>query len=255
MKREFLQQPIHYCEDKHNVAGWYFCEKPDGVRCYWDGGISRNKKTSKVPWASLKNPKTGQPKSKIRQYATGLWSQYGNPLPAPDSFLDRLPPFPLDGYLWLGRGKYTEIRNLCMLEKVTEQEYKGVQFAAISSPGYGGFLTGGTIKNDNMDVTIHTHRCTSWINQQVDQIISVPANSNLDQELFAMSENDQWDDEIYILLHTILPTQERVAKETVHSLETTLRMNNSRGFFIRNPFAVWKPKKVDSFLQRDFTKE
>ncbi|MGO9107157.1 MAG: hypothetical protein ACLQDH_13660, partial [Dissulfurispiraceae bacterium] len=103
-KREFLQLADHYDPFKSNVAGWYISEKLDGTRCFWDGGLSRGLPPESVPWASVTDPKTGERKAKIKPIATGLWSRYGNPIMAPDWWLNRLPACPLDGELWAGRG-------------------------------------------------------------------------------------------------------------------------------------------------------
>jgi DNA ligase-1 len=59
-----------------DVAGWLMSEKLDGVRGYWDG----------------------------RQ----LLSQSGNPLHPPAAFIRDLPPFPLEGELWGGRGRFEQ---------------------------------------------------------------------------------------------------------------------------------------------------
>jgi DNA ligase-1 len=59
-----------------DVAGWLMSEKLDGVRGYWDG----------------------------RQ----LLSKSGNPLHPPAAFIRDLPPFPLEGELWGGRGRFEQ---------------------------------------------------------------------------------------------------------------------------------------------------
>ena len=55
-------------------AGWWLSEKLDGVRAWWDG--------------------------------TRFLSRLGNPYLAPDWFTAELPPFALDGELWLGRKQF-----------------------------------------------------------------------------------------------------------------------------------------------------
>ena len=89
-KREFLQLADHYDPRKHDVAGWFVSEKLDGTRCFWDGGLTRGLPTEQVPWASIIDPKTGEKKAKIKPLSTGLWSRYGNPIMAPDWWLNRL---------------------------------------------------------------------------------------------------------------------------------------------------------------------
>lgn len=63
-----------------DIGGWYMSEKLDGVRAYWNG----------------------------RQ----LLSRQGNLIAAPNWFTDELPPFELDGELWITRGQFEEIQSI-----------------------------------------------------------------------------------------------------------------------------------------------
>jgi DNA ligase-1 len=54
--------------------GWWLSEKYDGVRGYWDG--------------------------------TGMTTRGGEPIALPAALAAELPPFPLDGELWAGRGRF-----------------------------------------------------------------------------------------------------------------------------------------------------
>ena len=58
-------------------------------------------------------PEAGQKKAKIKPVATGLWSRYGNPIIAPDEFLNQLPCCLLDGELFAGRGNFQLCRSIC----------------------------------------------------------------------------------------------------------------------------------------------
>ncbi len=111
-RREFLLLAKTLNFDKHDLTGWYLSEKLDGTRCFWDGGISRGLITKDVPWANILHPRTGEPKKKIKPYSTGLWSRYGNPIIAPEWFLNQLPCCPLDGELWAGRKNFQLCRSM-----------------------------------------------------------------------------------------------------------------------------------------------
>ena len=63
-----------------DVSDWYMSEKLDGVRAYWNG----------------------------RQ----LLSRKGNLLAAPAWFIENLPPFELDGELWIARGLFEETQSI-----------------------------------------------------------------------------------------------------------------------------------------------
>lgn len=80
----------------------FISEKLDGVRCLWDGGITRGMLMKDVPWANTEFAKGDQ----INMPVTGLWSRGWKPIFAPDWFLDKLPTFPLDGELWIARNMF-----------------------------------------------------------------------------------------------------------------------------------------------------
>lgn len=62
------------------VSGWYMSEKLDGVRAYWDGQHLR--------------------------------SRQGRLFAAPGWFTETLPPFELDGELWIARGHFEETLSI-----------------------------------------------------------------------------------------------------------------------------------------------
>jgi DNA ligase-1 len=83
-----------------DVRGWWMSEKLDGQRAYWDG----------------------------KQF----WSRLGNLIHVPDWFLAGLPPVPLDGEMWLGRGQFQRTSGLVRRQDKHEfwREIKYVIFDA-----------------------------------------------------------------------------------------------------------------------------
>lgn len=61
-------------------TGWWMSEKLDGVRAYWDG--------------------------------SQFWSRNEKPFDAPEFFTIGFPAIPLDGELWLDRGKFNEASGI-----------------------------------------------------------------------------------------------------------------------------------------------
>ena len=112
-RREFLQLAHTYDPVKHQVGGWYLSEKFNGMRAYWDGGYTRGKLTSQVPFANT----TKDYRRVHSPHATGLWTRYGKAIFAPKWWLDSLPQGnALDGELYAGKGKF---HRLCLLLKNT----------------------------------------------------------------------------------------------------------------------------------------
>jgi ATP-dependent DNA ligase len=108
-KYEYLMKAHTLDLAKDNIGGYFWSEKLDGTRCFWDGGISRGILTSEVPYANT--VKDGRYVEE--PIATGLWSLSGKPIQAPDWFLDKLPELTmLDGELWAGNGRFQEVRKV-----------------------------------------------------------------------------------------------------------------------------------------------
>jgi len=83
-------------------TGWWMSEKYDGLRGFWDG-----KK---------------------------LWSRNGNEIHAPDYFLTELPAdIPLDGELWMGRGKF-EATMSTVLSQTPDERWRQVRFMVFDAP-------------------------------------------------------------------------------------------------------------------------
>jgi len=57
---------------------------------------------------------------------------------APRWFLERLPPRPLDGELWLGRGRFEALSGLVRRAQPDEGAWQAVQFQVFELPAAGG---------------------------------------------------------------------------------------------------------------------
>ena len=127
MKREFLQ----LAQPKGELYGDYLAsEKLDGERCFWDGGISRGLLKCEIPWANILKDE----RFKRTQYATGLWTRYGNPVFAPDGWLDRLPNFPLDGELYAGRNNRQRLISIVRKQEPDVWEWMEVTLEVFDVP-------------------------------------------------------------------------------------------------------------------------
>lgn len=81
-------------------------EKFDGVRACWDG--------------------------------RRLISRGGLVLAAPAGFLARLPPVPLDGELWLARGRFEAVSALVRRQTASESDWQAVRYLVFEQPGGDG---------------------------------------------------------------------------------------------------------------------
>jgi DNA ligase-1 len=134
MKQEFLMLAHVYMDQP--VNGWFVSEKLDGVRALWDGGLTRGKPCSQVPFAN-----TGKDHIRVSPpVATGLWTRYGKAIQAPDWFLDCLPPYPLDGELYAGRQNFQTTSSIVRTLDHTRVDWDRIQYVVFDSPPYHAFL-------------------------------------------------------------------------------------------------------------------
>ena len=87
-------------------AGYLVSEKYDGVRAFWDG--------------------------------QRLITRAGNVIAAPGWFLRRLPPVPLDGELWAGRGRFEALSGAVRRHQPRDAEWLHITYMAFEMPGAGG---------------------------------------------------------------------------------------------------------------------
>jgi DNA ligase-1 len=252
MRREFLQLAHQYDPSKHEVAGWFISEKMDGSRCFWDGGLSRGVKTEQIPWASVTDPKTGQRKSKLKPFATGLWSRYGNPIIAPDWFLNQLPCCPLDGELWAGRGQFQLCRSICAGD-TPDKRFDKIVYAVYSSPPLASIFGTGEIKNANMVQGIDFIAIEHWIRQRLDRFDGdfcyLPPGSLFQDELRFLVEKLETSGETPCYLH---PQSKLGIEDAPAQIEAYLQKvldKGGEGVVIRNPLAAWTPKRHRDILK------
>jgi len=95
--------------DDIDVPRYWVSEKLDGVRASWDG----------------KN----------------LRFRSGNPVPAPQWFLDALPSQSLDGELWLGRGSFEQLSAIVRRQTPVDAEWQRVRYMIFELPNAPGSFT------------------------------------------------------------------------------------------------------------------
>lgn len=252
-RREFLQLADTYAPAKHKVGGFYISEKLDGTRAVWDGGITRGMRTEDVPWASLTNPKEGGRKAKIKPISTGLWSRYGNPIIAPDSFLNQLPCCPLDGELWAGRENFQTCRSICAGDD-PDPRFDQISYAVYSSPSFGSLFANGLIKNANMHVEIVLADIERFVRNRLPRFKGdfkyCPAGSTFDQELLFLREAiEAQNDHVFLHRQTKLPADHDEARAVVEATLEKLLEERAEGVVIRDPAAKWIPKRHKGLLK------
>jgi len=102
--------------DQVDVTGWLMSEKLDGVRGYWDG--------------------------------KQILSKNGNVFYPPEAFIADLPPFPLEGELWGGRGTFAQTVST-VKQQLPHNGWLQLKFAIFDVPkAFGGFTARLAKAND-----------------------------------------------------------------------------------------------------------
>lgn len=246
-RREFLQLADTYKPDKHKIAGFYMSEKLDGKRCLWDGGCTRGMPTDEVPWANKHDPKTGERKAKIKQSSTGLWTRYGNPIIAPDWWLDQLPPIPIDGELWAGRGKFQLTCSICSGDE-PDPRFDQITYCAYSSPSWLALLQTGEIKNANMLENYNSEELLRWLRTNT-EIEGIDPQSRFEDELEFLREHILDGKIITVHRQHRLCHEEDLARAALHAFVEHTLDNGGEGVVLRDPNAHWKPKRHRGVLK------
>lgn len=240
-KREFLMLAHKFSSKKHNPVGWYMSEKLDGIRCFWDGGISRDYELEDVPYANVEK------KERLKEIprATGLWSRNGNPIIAPDIWLDDLPKgIPLDGELWMGHGTFQKTSSVVKKLKPDVCEWKYVQYHTFGLPMPEVIFAPGVINNTNFHVSFDI--CTHlWNDFERDPDILVPA-------AFGSFNDSQ------ILLKTLLASSFYISqveqtfvtsKEQFEEKLKDVLFKGGEGLILAHPQLSWIPERTHKLLK------
>lgn len=82
---------------------YWASEKLDGVRAYWDG--------------------------------ERFWSRGGNEYRAPKWFTEGFPDVPMDGELWMGRGRFAELSGAVRRQEPIDRSWRQIRFMVFDLPG------------------------------------------------------------------------------------------------------------------------
>lgn len=216
--REYLMLAQTYNQSQ-NVTDWFMSEKLDGMRAFWDGGVSIGKQ---VPWGS--------------GIGTGLWSRYGKPIHAPSWWTKALPPVPLDGELWLGYGKFQEVMSICRTHKtsiLTDARWQDIKYKVFDAPSYDQFFTTGQINNPNCKLIIDHDTCMRYIKNNM-------TNCNFNQVY-------QW------LSSTGCDVVKQIPIRSWDHVQSTMRSivddQGGEGLVFRYPMSFWHPSRSRYMLK------
>lgn len=222
---------------------WLMSEKLDGIRCLWDGGVSRGSLVGNVPWANTLKDKPGK---EIR--ATGLWTRYGKVIWAPDYWVDQLPRgVLLDGELWMGTRSFEKVSSVVRTQSgATDVAWGNVEYWVFDMPNIGALFTTGRINNGVHDKrTIDLRACSQWYFDQVGTKI----------EIYDISYREKLAEIKRIALgHTTIRAIQQIelgrnALVQIDEFVTKVTLAGGEGAILRYSGQDWKPKRMRTMLK------
>lgn len=238
-KREFVQLAHTYNPAKHGIGGWYVSEKLDGMRAYWDGGYTRHRLTSQVPFANT----VKDHRRLALPYSTGLWSRYAKPVSAPEWWVDSLPDFPLDGELYLGPNRFQELISIVKKFEPVDEEWKKIQYRVFDLPSDHLFLMDGKINNPQWTAIFNGLRDTGPVRQYG------PMDFDKIQRMIELGKITLgtgpaiWEPQLR------LTTQTKRAEYGAEQLCLKAIREGGEGIILRKPESVWTPHRTWDLLK------
>jgi hypothetical protein len=221
-------------------------EKLEGVRAFWDGGMSRGKAAAIVPWAN--------PYKSASRVATGLWSIHGTVIPASDKFLNTLPCLPLDGVLWAGRQGVKIVRQAC--SGVDPGHYWGsIEYAVTSTPSLAQLFRDGEIKTawgpirfKGIDAIKWLKRFSPYLYDDFYHLTSDSGFVSFDTELMVLAGALPIDGPVYLHRQVRLPFGVKdAAKAVVKEVEKLAKLG-VKGAVIRAADSRWESRRTSGML-------
>lgn len=220
--REFLMLAKPF-NQKTNILGWFASEKLDGMRAFWDGGITRGRRKADIWWANHDRD--------IRDdVCTGLWSRYGNVIHAPDDWLDHLPPnVMLDGELWMGRGRFQETVSITK-RSVNIEDWSEIRYMIFDKPSKDAFLIEGKIHNPNFKKVFPKN---------------IVKTGGATPFMTVVSQLPDYENYVVRVVE-----QNRITDVTlVNNLLNQVVDNGGEGLIIRHPTSIWIPYRMSQVMK------
>lgn len=245
-KRQFLMLAHPFKPEKHAAPGWYMSEKLDGQRAFWDGGVSRGILKSEVPWANTaKDSRYVTP-----PVATGLWSRYGNVIHAPDQFLDALPAMPLDGELFIrrGRGGRQELSSIIKKLSPDLRAWSSVRLYAFDIPPLERVFQDGRVNVPNYQKLFT--ECLEWLEARDFTYLYRPKETIRFRSVVTLLQRHlEGNDKAIAHEQVMLPYQTEKANAIINEELNRITDLGGEGLMLRNPASQWVPERTYQLLK------
>ena len=239
--REFVMLADNFSNaERTNIGQWYWSEKLDGMRALWIP-VTRELEVEKIGFAN--NDRKDHKLDRVGKLATGLWSRYGNVINAPSSFLDQLPIFPVDGELYLGRGRFQELMGYVKKDNPLQKEWDQVEYRIFDAPTHTQIFTVGTVNNPNYKKRFQGN--------------PYPGAKDLTDSSFFMLRlralqkhyADGTPPQLKVHEQHVLPVTDAAARDYVTRQLLEISKSGGEGVIIRNSMSEWEPIRSKHMLK------
>lgn len=245
-RREFLMLADVFDMKKHNPMGWFASEKIDGMRAFWDAGITRGLYADNIPFANT--AKDGRLVSK--SIATGLWSRSGKPIQAPAWFLDDLPAYPLDGELTKGVGTFQALVSTVKKLNPIDAEWKDVHYNVFDLPDYSNVFADGNINTANFEKSIKG--VLDWLIKQRRVSWTEPKRRRFETVVYLLNKYHP-SNETRAIVRAVPQEQLPFGKDSclnrIQTLITEITSKGGEGIILRDCNSIWTPQRTASLLK------
>lgn len=239
-KRETLMLAHTFDPRKHSIEGWMVSQKIDGIRCFYDGGVSRGVDCREVPWANVE--KDGRYRE--RPIATGLWTRYLKPIIAPQWWLDRLPKgVCLDGELYSTRGwQYTT----SVVKRMSgDIGWENIRYYTFDAPNIWNVFPDGTINIPQLKKEIIG--AADWLESQGAE--SFEETKEFEWTYNWMVKNLETNESLKILRQEKLPIRSVECEARINDKLMEVLSKGGEGLIVRSPYSVWTPERSHQLLK------
>jgi DNA ligase len=244
MKREFLMLAQTYKSSKHYVGGWFLSEKLDGMRCFWDGGVTTGMPKSEVPWANH---------NKDSRYitlpiSTGLWTRLGNVIHAPKWFTDSLPKMPLDGELYRV-GHRQHLMSTVKKIRPNDADWQGIKLYAFDIPCFGTVFDTGYLNSTNFEnKMLDGDDCRDLIISSGIRWAYDPFKERTFHTTNVLLERLAGENLIKLTQERLPLMQSEASLRLIKTLNV-IADRGGEGVMLRNPDSVWTPERSWNLLK------
>lgn len=243
-KQEFLQLAHRLDLNKVGVAGRYVSEKLDGQRFMWDGGVSRGLLAKEVPYANTEKDS----RYLLDQPATGLWSRYGKAIQAPDWWLDQMPPFPVEGELWVGYREFQRVSSIVRSSVNVSAEWKYVIAKIFDAPPAVTLFRPRRINpNPNVDFEINENAAKWWKGRHRGP--ATLASTPFRQRYRFLEIHLKESNNVKLLEQVQLPHSHKKAVDELNRVTDQILKLGGEGTMVKAPNDLWLPERVRTLLK------